>query len=120
MATRKRAPALQRKDPQGKDPVDRLYSGSKIKRVLETKFPGVPWAQFVSAYLEDQSRSPNVAPLTPAEKKACRKFFLHEHISSVADELSCSVSTAWSRVGRYVVEVVVPLLKEKEVFLPED
>jgi hypothetical protein len=92
------------KGPRGsKNPEDRLFSGSKIARVL-AKF-NVDFRKFVSEYDQDNSRSPRLRPLDDKEKLAIERFIgQHRSINQLANDLSCSISSAQARVTRYVLE----------------
>ncbi len=92
--------------PPEKKPFDeRLFSGSKIARVLESKYQ-ITMAQFVRDYDDDTSRSPRVRALEDTEVTAIQRFLKHKNVTQLANDLACSISSAQARVTRYVLDHV--------------
>lgn len=96
---RRAAPSADEKKPFDQ----RLFSGSKIARVLENKFK-ITMAQFVRDYDDDTSRSPRVRALDDGEVQAIQRFLKHKNVTQLAGDLACSISSAQARVTRYVLD----------------
>lgn len=82
---------------------ERLFSGSKIGRVLESKY-NISMAQFVRDYDDDTSRSPRTRALDDSEIAAIKRFLTHKNVTQLANDLACSLSSAQGRVTRYVLD----------------
>lgn len=82
---------------------ERLFSGAKIARVLETKYQ-IQMMQFVRDYDDDTSRSPRTRALENSEVEAIQRFLKHRQITQLATDLACSISSAQARVTRFVLD----------------